>query len=428
MRQETAMSRITQLKNICKRFANDQKGTVAVLSALVAIPLFLATGAAVDFARFNGAQTHVQTALDAAALAGATGKDLSDAQRIAAAQLMFDNNMARGIAHSMDVKATFKVEDDRIISSAELIMPTSLMVLAGFENLKDHVTAEVGILGDKKAEIALVLDYSGSMWETAGGKVKYVAMKDAAKGLVEDLAESDPDKVKFGLVPFSHHVYTTLPGASVLGGGGGSWTGCTQDREYPSNVSDATPTGAAGSKWNQPMYNDADQLAYNCSGYVANNLKTVDLTDNFKAVTNQLKVMKPYAYTHIALGVEFGYHMLSPNAPFTKGAAYDDKNVKKFMVVLTDGAQTAGAFGPGGVRNPEQGNANLTKLCNSAKANGITIITMAFDLDDEATRDRLKACASDPYKDFFVAEDSADLARAFDSLKAAITAEVYLRK
>ncbi len=422
------MNHFAPVKRVLKRFAQDQKGTVAVMSGLVAIPLFLMAGTAIDFARFNGAQTHVQTALDAAALAGASGKDLTDAERIAAAQAMFASNMAHGVASDMGVVGAFKVEDEQIISSAELVMPTTLMTLAGFTDLKDTIRAEVGILADKKAEIALVLDYSGSMWETAGGKVKYLAMKEAAMKLVDDLAESDPEKVKFGLVPFSHHVYTTLPASHVLGGGGGTWTGCTQDRQYPQNVSDSTPTGADGSKWNQPMYNVAAQLAYGCDGYEDRNLKTVDLTDDFDAVTDQLSIMTPYAYTHIALGVEFGYHMLSPNAPFTKGAAYDDKNVKKFMVVLTDGAQTAGAFGPGSARDPAQGDANLTKLCTSAKANDITIITMAFDLDHEPTVTRLKNCATDPNKDFFVANDAAALASAFESVKAAITAEVYLRK
>jgi hypothetical protein len=138
--------------------------------------------------------------------------------------------------------------------------------------------------------------------------------------------------------------------------------------------------------------------------------------------------MRPYAYTHIALGVEFGYHMLSPNAPFIEGVAFDDKNTKKFMVVLTDGAQTASGFGPGGARSKFEGEKNLEALCNNAKTNGITMITMAFDLNDSSTRERLKRCATDQSKDFFVATDSADLTKAFESVKAAVTAEIFLNK
>jgi hypothetical protein len=276
-----------------------------------------------------------------------------------------------------------------------------------------------------------VLDYSGSMRDPVDGQTKYIVMRDAAMKLVSDLSKSNPDNVKFGLVPFSNHVYTTLPGAYVVGGGG-TWTGCTQDRKYPFNISDSTPTGSPASQWNQVMlsadddlYDDNDQVNYGCSGYVSNNLTTVDLTDKFKKITNQLKIMKPYAYTHIALGVEFGYHMLSPNAPYTEGAAYSDNNTKKFMVVLTDGAQTTGGFGETG-RNIVEGNKNLVKLCDSAKANKITIMTMAFDLNDAPTLARLKGCATDGNKDFFIAKDADTLEAAFESIKAAVASDIYL--
>ena len=76
-------------------------------------------------------------------------------------------------------------------------------------------------------------------------------------------------------------------------------------------------------------------------------LSTLPLTDDFTAIGKQLDVMKPYAWTHIALGAEFGYHLLSPNAPYTEGAAYADKTTRKVMVLLTDGEQTEPGFGSG---------------------------------------------------------------------------------
>jgi Flp pilus assembly protein TadG len=426
MKQESPMNRTSSLKKMIRRFRSAQTGSVATMFALASVPLLLATGAAVDFLRFNAAQTHVQASLDAAALAAAAGKGITDAKRISAAQAVFDQNIKAGTANNLEVKAEFKVIDERIVSTAEVEVPVSFMAVAGFERLKGVSSAEVGIQADKKAEVVMVLDYSGSMGETAGTQVKYIAMKEAAKSLVTDLSKTDPDKVKFGLVPFSHHVYTTLPSAYVLGGTGSSWTGCTQDRQYPFNISDSTPTTAPKSKWNQAVA--PEHAAWGCDGYVWNNLKTMDLTDNFSGIKSRLDAMKPYAWTHIAVGVEFGYQMLSPNAPFTAGAAYNDKETKKFMVVLTDGMQTEPAFGAGGKRDVASGEANLEKLCESAKANGITIITMAFDLDDTSTRKRLQNCASEGTGNFFVVDDATALASAFEAVKAAITAEVYLSK
>lgn len=421
----------SKANNCLQRFLAHQKGTVAVFAAIAAIPLMLVVGTAVDLSRLNAVQSQTQNAIDAATLTGASMKGKTPEERIAAAQKSFAANTVSGMAGTLSPVATFEVVGDVIVGNADVEVPSAFMHFAGIDIMNGTAHAEVNILSDKKAEIVMVLDYSGSMKDPVAGQTKYVVMRNAAIKLVEDLSKSDPDTVKIGLVPFSNHVYTTLPGAYVLGGSG-TWTGCTQDRKYPFNLSDATPTSSAATKWNQPMLSAADdptddnnQVNYGCSGYVTNNLKTVDLTDKFKDVTNQLKIMKPYAYTHIALGVEFGYHMLSPNAPFTKGAAYDDKDTKKFMVVLTDGAQTTGGFGQSG-RTVSEGNKNLTKLCANAKANKITIMTMAFDLDHAPTVQRLKDCSSDPSKDFFIAEDAAALESAFESIKAAVDSEIFL--
>jgi Flp pilus assembly protein TadG len=420
------MTRRLTLKNLTKQFWADQTGTIAVMAGIAAVPMVLAAGAAIDFNQFNSARTHVQAALDAAALAAAAQKGATDSERIKTAEANFAVNMANGIASSFEVKGNFKIENKRVVASADFEVPTSLMRVAYIDEMNGVVTAEVNILADKKAEVVMVLDYSWSMTESVGGNIKYVVMKDAATKLVNDLAKEDKDKVQFGLVPFSHHVYTTLPSAHVLGATGATWTGCTQDRQYPYNTSAGTPTGATASQWNQPW--GPVGASNGCKGYRDNNLRTLDLTKNFKSVTDQLKSMYPYAYTHIALGVEFGYHMLSPNAPFTRGKPFNDEETKKFMVVLTDGAQTAHAYGPGGSQSKENGEANLEKLCKSAKADGITMITMAFDLNDSDTRKRLQDCATDADQHFFVADDASDLAAAFDAVKAAITAEVYLSK
>ncbi len=420
------MTRSLTLKKLLSRFSVDQKGTIAVMAALAAVPIMLATGAAVDFVRFNAAQTHVQAALDAATLTGASAKKVTDAKRAEIALASFKQNMAAGAAAGMSVDPTFKVVQDKFSSEVEIKVPMALMQIAGIDVMKGTSRAEVGILGDIKAEIALVLDYSGSMGDAVGGTVKYVAMKDAAKKLVTDLSVSDPDKVKFALVPFSHHVYTTLPSGYVIGGSGATWTGCTQDRQYPYNLSDASPSASDTTKWNQPEA--PDHAAWGCGGYVKNKLHTLELTNKFADIKTQLNAMKPYAYTHIALGVEFGYHMLSPNAPYTSAASYKDKETKKFMVVLTDGEQTEPAFGPGGSRTVADGRANLEKLCENAKANGITIMTMAFDLDDSATRKRLQNCANDPVKDFFVINDPAGLSSAFEAVKTAIADQVFISK
>jgi Flp pilus assembly protein TadG len=416
-----------KLSSSFRRFSACQKGTAAVIFAVAAVPFFGCAGAAIDYVHFSAAKNQIQVALDAGALAAAAPGINSDAERVAAGLAAYNFNMQEGVGSNLAHSASFAVTDDKVVADASVNVPTHFMGILGVSEMAAGAIAEVGIAGEKNAEIALVLDYSGSMNDKINGVVKYKAMKQAASDLVNDLSTAAPDKVKFGLVPFSHHVYTTLPGSFVVGGGSSNWTGCTQDRKYPANTTAATPTTSNSTKWGQLQA--PEHAAWGCSGYTANNLKVRPLSNNFADIKNRLSIMTPYAWTHIALGVEFGYHLLAPNAPYSdKVASFNDDETKKFMVVLTDGMQTEPGFGPGSTRTVAQGEKNLETLCSNAKADGITIITMAFDLDDSDTRKRLQECASDPDKYFFIANDTADLAGAFDAVKAAVVAQVYLSK
>lgn len=413
--------------NLFKRFTANTKGTIAVTYALSLVPILAAAGAAIDFSRYSSMQTQMQAALDAGTLAAAAAKNKTSAQRIQIGKDAYVMNMAKGFASNYTSTITFTVNDIAVKATAAATLPTTILAVAGINTFDVIISADVNIPEIKKAEIALVLDYSGSMGDVAGSQVKYIAMRQAAIKLVDDITKDNADKVKFALVPFSHNVYTTLPKSNVLGQtGSGNWTGCTQDRKYPYNLSDATPTSTAGTKWGQP---DApDHAAWGCNGYIARDLKIRPLTDNFAAVKSQLNTMVPYAYTHVALGVEFGYQVLSPNAPYTEAVSYADTGTVKYMVVLTDGAQTEPAFGPGSTRTVAQGDANLVSLCTNAKASGITMITVAFDLDDNSQTQRLKNCATNSATDFYAANTANDVAMAFQTITNAITATAFLSK
>lgn len=409
-----------------KRFIADQKGTTAVMFALSIVPMLLAGGAAIDYLRYTQSVTHLQAALDSGALAAAAASTLSNGDRLKAANDTFDRNIVEAGIEPGLVEADFKFSGKAVSATATYDMPMGLMQLAGFHKMAVDVSTEISIPEGRKAEIALVLDYSGSMQDKLNGQVKYIAMKNAAKKLVSDLQASNPKNVKVGLVPFSHHVYVTLPKAYVVGQSGpGSWTGCTQDRMYPANVTGATPTTDDATKWGQKQA--AVHKSDGCAAYAPNHLTVLPLTTDMDAVKSQLDAMLPYSWTHIALGAEFGYHLLSPDAPYTEGAPFTNKNTQKIMVLLTDGMQTEPAFGPG-LRSVTRGEKNLSEICDNAKADGITIMTVAYNIDDKDTVDRLKGCTSDPAKHFFDVGSDNNVSAAFEEIKNQITAQVYISK
>lgn len=419
------MNHLSRLSRSLRKFVKNENGDMVLMHALSVVPMLLAVGASLDYARFSSVQTHIQAAVDSAALsAAAMGPQTTDADRIATAKSSLANNLAQGAAAGLSIDSDFSVINKHFEMSASVDVPSSLMQLTGISSLTARGNAEVNMAGSSKAEIAMVLDYSTSMNETSGGSVKYVAMRRAASKLVNDLAASNPQGVKFGLVPFSHKVSTSLAGNFVMGGGSGTWTGCTGDRPYPANLGSATPTLNNNTKWNQSV---PARSGFTCSGFASRSLVVRPLTNNFTAVTSQLGVMQPYGYTHIALGAEFGYHLLADNAPFTEAAPRSDHATKKFMVILTDGMQTEPAFGSGGTRSVAKGEDNLESICETVKADGITILTVAFDMNDTGTRQRLQNCASGP-GNFFIADDATDLSLAFDTIKTAIATDIYLSK
>jgi Flp pilus assembly protein TadG len=402
-------------------FLKTETGNMAVMFSLALVPVLVASGAATDFAQRNAAQTQLQAALDAGTMAAAVAKDKAKSDRVIIGKAAFNSNLMAG------TKATpnFDVKDDIVYATAKVTVPTNFLAMVGIATMDVEVQSEVKIPENKNAEIALVLDYSGSMGDKAGAEVKYVAMRNAATKLINDISKDNADKVKFALVPFSHHVYGSLPAKYVLGQSGGSWTGCTQDRHYPYNLTDAAP-GNDDSKWGQAEA--PDHAYYGCSGYSARHLNLRPLSNDFSSLTAQISTMTPYAYTHVALGVEFGYQLLSPNGAFNDAASYADKKTQKYMIVLTDGAQTEPAFGPGGIRTVPQGDSNLEALCENAKKSGITMLTVAFDLDDSSQRQRLKNCATDPAEGFFMANDTTQMAAAFQAITNAISAQVFVSK
>ena len=64
------------------------------------------------------------------------------------------------------------------------------------------------------------------------------------------------------------------------------------------------------------------------------------LSTNMTTVKSKLNAMIAAGDTEIPLGLMWGWHLLSPNAPFADGAAYGTANTVKIAVLVTDGQNT----------------------------------------------------------------------------------------
>ena len=398
-------------------FRASTAGNTGVMFALVLVPLLLGVGAAVDYVRLSDRQTELSAALDGAALAAATAKDATEADRISIARDYFAKNVTDcGRAPELSVE----MSGTSVMATAKEDVPTILMQLGGIPTMTAKVTSEVMLPSAGKAEVALVLDYSGSMSESG----KYVRMAAAAKDMVTRLATAtEHGNLKVGLVPFSAMVRTSMPAAMVTQAAAGeTWNGCTQDRAYPNNTGVASPSGSAETKWGYFDNTSENKGAYDCNAYAAKSLDILPLTDDFAKVGKKLDAMRPLGNTNIALGAEFGWNLLDDAAPYAQAVPYSDKQTRKYLVLLTDGVQTSKQWGPGKSRNIEHGQKNLVTLCTGMRAKGITVFTIAYDVTDKQVTTLLKSCAPGKYFEPDAGGNSINL--VFSEITAQISNEL----
>ena len=173
----------------------------------------------------------------------------------------------------------------------------------------------------------------------------------------------------------------------------------------------------------------------------------VRLTTDLTALHGSINAMVPGGNTNLFEGVAWGWRTLSPNAPFADGKAYNTLNLKKIIVLMTDGMNAWGAmnnhngsrYSPFGYyTNARLGtaptNANEARAqidaktlatCTNAKAQGIAVYTVGFsvasDPIDAGGLDLLRKCATSSDM-AYVANDSTQFLAAFDEIARKIGA------
>jgi Flp pilus assembly protein TadG len=415
------------------KFWRDQRGNTAIIFGLAAIPLLALGGGAVDFAHRHQVRAELQAAADTAALAAARILQEGQMDReedwdvLKAKAEDTANRMLAAALAEVDVAGTPAIDidlaEDALTISANYDVDTNFLGLIGIETLRAGALAEVNLPDPILVEIALVLDYSGSMADNN----KYVRMTSAARGFIGKVKADRSDRSKIGIVPFSEYVYATMPGRYLRGtdiaDANTPMTVCLLNRDYPYSATDEAPyTGNDESKWRFIESSEAQ-----CEEYDDGGLRVRDLTSEFDELDNALAGMEPVGLTNIALATEIGWHMLSPDAPLETGRPYTDEDMQKILIVLTDGMQTVSALGPSGETSTLAADGVTAEICDGAKAAGVRIFTIAFDIDTPRIQELLSNCASGP-ANYFDARESSDISSVFDIIYAQIAESAWLSK
>ncbi len=184
----------------------DERGVVLVLFLVLILPLLLLIAVAIDLSQFLVMKRQLVNAVDAAALQIATLTDSpTDQEVMNDAQAYVQANFPAGTSiGSLGTIQVTRIDANTTQVTATATLNTSFLKIFGYNTLNVTVSSQ-SVRSEKKLEIVLVLDNTGSMGSYAGNQVKIDALKQASTTLINTLFGSNDTSqyVKIGLVPFT---------------------------------------------------------------------------------------------------------------------------------------------------------------------------------------------------------------------------------
>ena len=480
-----------------RRLAAARRGNVAMIFAIVMVPVMLLSGGAVDLNQAMNARTRLSRALDAAALA--VGVQTSIGQTAAedlAMDFVLANYPSREIGTIRNLSVTLDDVNDRVTVRAEAQVATIVLGLIGIDTLTVHWESEVQ-RARRGLELAMVLDNTGSM-----GGSKISSLRSAALLLTDILFEdADPNRLHIGLVPFSSTVnvgtayerawwldphalspvhsenfdppanrwdiYDTIRNRA--------WTGCVEARPIPHDIEDTPPDEGHPETLFVPYFapDESDRGSYSndylddrMGGYderarMRNTSKYTNawisgagpgwgctarpitpLTNIRSRIDGAIGDMIASGNTNIPNGIGWGIRVLSPGEPFTGGTDFGAEDTIKAMVVLTDGENVMtgrsnqnysdysgyaysrdGRLGVISTSSNTLSNAlddRTAAACEYAKALGVRVYTITFQVSSTSTRNMMRDCASNPYL-YFDSPSEEALRNAFEMIAGDLT-------
>lgn len=455
------------------KFKRDGRGNFAILFALFGAMAVFAAGMAVDYANFLAAQKVPRAALDTATLAVAAeldaGGSLSgDVQKRAAT--IFELNLKN--SRLVDVNAvtgSLRLSQapgsTEVVGSADLVVPTYFSGIFGFDKLNARLRSGAGF-EPEISEFAFVLDNTGSMALSIRGTpfprneridALRAAMRDAIDLLLPESGEND-DTVRVGIVPYANAVNLGSFHKDAVNRFMPSFTRnnntCVTEREGTHSVRDGGATLDIAPVLNVPNASVANQPAVRNTFYETDSaLRGVrtnacprvairPLTNDRAALLADVGAFATGLSTGGHMGIDWGFNLLSANwrnfwPAASRPAEYGTRNVRKVLVIMTDGEFNTQYFdnvqGPNFIDTPlsvpsRESRSAALRFCYLAKApeRGIEVYTIALgrqvEVGDPDTPFNilLRDCASADIPGegahFLTASSASELSAAFTSI------------
>ncbi len=262
---------MTWIDEKARGFGADRRGVIAILFAVMIVPIMTAMAVAVDMGQFLVMKQQLRAAIDAAALDIGGQPALTDAAATTEAKAFIAANYPALTKVGTITSITVTHTSTSVVIAANATMPTNFLQIIGYTKLDVSLNSTIAVK-ENYVELALVLDNTGSMSTMYGGMTGISGLKTAAATLINTLFAGDPQGkyVRIGVVPFTASVnvgtgyassswidqtgqgsltreYLNIPAGknpTYLNGllKNVSWGGCVRQRNEPYDVQDTDPT------------------------------------------------------------------------------------------------------------------------------------------------------------------------------------------
>ncbi|GAA4123267.1 pilus assembly protein [Aminobacter aganoensis] len=440
------------------RLAGDRRGNFAVLGGVTISLLAMAAGFGINIAQLSNVKSGLALAVDGAVTS--TARDLTTGRikpedADASVRTFLEVNAASLLAPGEKVVLR-SVTVDRLAGTVEATAEIDVDIffpLFGKGNRQRVSATTASLYSDKRIEVAMMLDVTGSM---GGQKIK--DLKTAAQNAVDILLtgqDADKPRIRIALVPYaeavntgglSDAVFVEKPGKSDLPPPIDAWQavsassgdGCASERKDKDGAADFSDDGPYTERENNQgeiylaRVNRDDRVG-SCPS-----AKLIPLTADVTKLTAAIGGFRANGVTAGGIAAQWGYYMLSPkwrtaikDANLGAGPANPDaKKVAKVAILMTDGlfnTAFAGVTGrPQGSQSAKSG-SYAESICTNMKNDGIEVFTIGFDLDNKdtsksernAAKAVLKNCAtpdSGTLKRYFEVSTGKELDEAFQTI------------
>ncbi|SFG76114.1 Flp pilus assembly protein TadG [Methylobacterium gossipiicola] len=311
-----------------RRFRDDRRGNIAILFALVLMPLIFLLGATVDYGRASTLRAQLQNSVDGIALSLCQmSPQTSNADLEAQAAKLLTSYMPEGA--TLERPLNIGTDPRTITVKGSAVYQTAFVSIMRINTVEVGASSQCATPMAQTFEIALALDTTGSMKNAGGSGTKMAAAQDAAKKFIDYVASKPifSPQTRISVVPFASGVAVDPkaygPSTSWIDGSARSayhwnnvdfsaaselvkktiksrfdifdqlkwldpawsWAGCLETLPYPLNVQDAAPTQENPNSYFVPMFApDEPGIARRSGGYIyesrPNDVQTGDAYKN----------------------------------------------------------------------------------------------------------------------------------------------------